>query len=193
VKTVSRASCRKLLLASLLWLGPGAGPAVATNDPGATDRAAEAAGPDGRGIIGEWLTEGAKGRVAIYPASGASGVYEGRIVSGRDGPDAPRDVRNPDPALRQRPVKGIVFMTGFRYVGEGRYEEGRIYDPGSGNTYRGRLRLLSPELLQLRGFLGISLFGATQTWRRVSPAEAASETGQESSRGLSAHQALSAG
>jgi len=159
-------------LVSLLlsWALPGGAAEAPVGDgssgsAGAAERADAVAGPDGRCLAGEWLTEGGKGRVGIYPAT--AGVYEGRIVSGEEGHGAPRDSRNPDPALRGRPVKGIVFMTGFRYAGEGRYEAGRIYDPQSGRTYRGRLRLTDPDTLQLRGFLGISLFGSSQTWKRL--------------------------
>lgn len=174
-----------LLLLWVLFGGFAASPARAESGDGAGDRPAtgleldavggaealfgqdDLAGPDGRLLAGEWLTESGKSRVEIYPAAGATGVYEGRIVSGQDGPGAPLDARNPNPALRRRPVKGIVFMTGFRYAGNGRYEGGRIYDPQSGNVYRGSLRLVAPDTLLLRGYLGLSLFGATQTWKRL--------------------------
>jgi len=161
-----------LLSATLAWPTPlpaADGPERASADPMAT-----VAGPDGRGIVGEWLTEGAKGRVQIYAVEGSAAVFEGRITSGDDGPDAPRDKHNPDPALRTRPVKGVVFMTGFRYAGNDRFENGRIYDPQSGNTYRGRMRLVADDTLEVRGFLGISLFGATQVWKRVPASDQAS-------------------
>jgi uncharacterized protein (DUF2147 family) len=154
------------------WLAVAAAALVpATAAPAGTAAASQPAGEDGTAVAGLWLTEGGKGRVEIYPAPERPGFFEGRIVSGKDGPDAPRDTRNPDPELRDRPVKGIVFMTGFRHVGAGHYENGRIYDPQSGNTYRGKLRLESPDRLVLRGYLGISLFGASQTWTRLPPAD----------------------
>jgi uncharacterized protein (DUF2147 family) len=122
-------------------------------------------------VVGRWRTEGGKGEVEIFADPVGSTTYSGRIASGREGPDAPKDEHNPDPALRSRPLLGLIFMTGFRHQGEGRYSGGRIYDPNSGRTYSGKLRLKSPDELVLRGYLGISLLGGSQTWTRIPAAE----------------------
>ncbi len=58
-------------------------------------------------------------------------------------------------------------MTGFRYAGEDRWTGGEIYDPNSGNTYKGTMRLIDRNTLKLRGYIGISLFGRSDTWTRV--------------------------
>lgn len=122
-------------------------------------------------VVGFWRTEGGKGLVEIYADPKQPGLYLGRIASGKSGPEAPLDQHNPDPALRSRPLLGLTFMTGFRYEALGRYVDGQIYDPNSGNTYQGKLRLQGQDELVLRGYLGFSLFGSSQTWKRVSAPE----------------------
>ena len=47
----------------------------------------------------------------------------------------------------------------------GEYDGGEILDPDNGNTYRCRMRVLGDKL-DVRGYLGISLFGRSQTWVR---------------------------
>ena len=50
--------------------------------------------------------------------------------------------------------------------GDGKWSGGFIYDPNSGKTYRGKLRLVDTNTLEVRGFIGISLIGRTETWTR---------------------------
>lgn len=47
------------------------------------------------------------------------------------------------------------------------WEAGSIYDPQSGHTYQANITLKDSDHLQLRGYLGIPLLGATQVWTRV--------------------------
>ena len=118
------------------------------------------------GIEGRWLSGDGDGWIEIT-LTGDSLV--GRIVgSPNDQPgDAPRyDDLNPDPTLRGRPLKGLTIMSGFRYDGDGRWVDGRIYDPNSGKTYKGTIRQVDANTLKLRGYVGISLFGRTETWTR---------------------------
>jgi len=69
--------------------------------------------------------------------------------------------------LRQRKLNGLVFMHNFAYAGDDRWNGGTIYDPNSGKTYRGTMTLGDRNTLRLRGYLGISLFGRSDTWTRV--------------------------
>ena len=118
------------------------------------------------GIEGRWLSGDGDGWIEV--------TIEGDRLVGRiagspnDRPGgAPRyDELNPDPALRGRPLKGLTIMSGFRYDKDGRWVDGRIYDPNSGNTYKGTIRQVDANTLKLRGYVGISLFGRTETWTR---------------------------
>ncbi len=49
------------------------------------------------------------------------------------------------------------------------WQGGQILDPDSGNVYSAKLsESADGKTLTVRGFIGISLLGRTQTWRRVS-------------------------
>jgi uncharacterized protein (DUF2147 family) len=77
------------------------------------------------------------------------------------------DIHNPDRSKRDRPIIGLVFMTGFNRKTDTRWENGTIYDPKSGNTYSGFLELDGPNRIKVRGFIGISLIGRTEVWTRA--------------------------
>ena len=76
------------------------------------------------------------------------------------------DRKNPDPALRKRPLIGLQIMYGFSQQGDNVWGSGTCYDPKSGKSYRGKIRLAAPDRLELRGFIGIPLFGRTSVWTR---------------------------
>jgi uncharacterized protein (DUF2147 family) len=119
-----------------------------------------------KNIEGRWLSGDGDGWIEIT-LEGNSLV--GRIAgSPNDQPgDEPRyDDLNPDPKLRGRPLMGLTIMSDFRYDTDGRWVDGRIYDPNSGNTYKGTIRQVDANTLKLRGYVGISLFGRTETWTR---------------------------
>lgn len=81
----------------------------------------------------------------------------------RDHPDQ-RDVRNPDPALRSRPLRGLMILRA-RPAGPGRWDNGQIYNPEDGRTYRGSLRLLPDGRLRLTGCV-VRPLCRSQTWTR---------------------------
>lgn len=78
------------------------------------------------------------------------------------------DDRNPDAALRKRPLIGLPMLRGLRYDGHGRWIDGRVYNSNDGGTYSVQLELGDVDHLKLRGYIGISLFGSTSIWTRVS-------------------------
>jgi uncharacterized protein (DUF2147 family) len=80
---------------------------------------------------------------------------------------AATDRRNPDPALRNRPLCGLRIGNGFVEVDPQHARGGRLYDPKSGRTYSGRMTA-EGNLLHLRGYLGLPIFGRTETWVRAS-------------------------
>jgi uncharacterized protein (DUF2147 family) len=99
------------------------------------------------------------------------GKLSGKIVALRE-PRTPEgkektDIHNPDAAKRERPIIGLVFLSGFTQKSQTRWENGTIYDPKSGNTYSCSMELDGPEKINMRGFIGISLIGRTDVWTRV--------------------------
>jgi len=71
------------------------------------------------------------------------------------------------PGDRQnQPVQGLTIITGLRKSDDG-FAGGEILDPKSGRIYSCRMHLIDGgKRLEVRGFLGFSLLGRTQTWIR---------------------------
>lgn len=68
---------------------------------------------------------------------------------------------------RGQPLAGLVIMRNMRKAG-GDYRDGDILDPESGKVYRCRMTLdTTGQRLTIRGYIGISLFGRSQTWHRM--------------------------
>jgi uncharacterized protein (DUF2147 family) len=57
-------------------------------------------------------------------------------------------------------------LEGFTAKENGLYDGGTIYDPKSGKTYSCKMTLKGDKL-DIRGFVGLSLLGRTETWTRV--------------------------
>jgi uncharacterized protein (DUF2147 family) len=118
-------------------------------------------------IEGVWLNEDGDGWIELKIVSGE---LTGSIAGSPQDPDSakpPRlDDKNPDPALRSRSLLGLTILKGFRHEANGRWTDGQIYDPNSGKTYRGTITVIDDNTLDLRGYVGVPLFGRTETWRR---------------------------
>jgi hypothetical protein len=68
---------------------------------------------------------------------------------------------------KNAPMLGLIIIKGMQRKGL-IYENGTILDPRDGSVYRAKLEL-SPDgkTMTVRGFLGIELFGQSQTWKRL--------------------------
>ena len=68
--------------------------------------------------------------------------------------------------LKDKPVQGMQILQGLKADGDW-YEGGTILDPNNGKVYKAKLRVVDGGAkLEVRGFIGISLLGRTQTWLR---------------------------
>ena len=117
-------------------------------------------------VEGRWLTQEGDGWITIQIVDDS---LEGSIAGSPDPKQREErefDDRNPDPNLRTRRLDGLTIMTGFQYAGDGRWTGGRVYDPNSGKTYKCTVKQLDANTLKIRGFIGISLFGRSETWSR---------------------------
>ena len=134
---------------------------------------AYAAGPED--ILGLWNTEKKDAQIEIFKC-GAK--YCGKIVwlkepvysaGSKDGvPGTPiLDLNNPDPKLRKRPLIGVSILIDFAFAGDNLWKNGEIYNSDNGKLYSGKMTLISPDQLNVRGFIGIPLLGGTTTWTRV--------------------------
>ncbi len=117
--------------------------------------AADAATP----IAGRWLTEEKTAVVTIAPCGTSTcGRITRLLKAPPSGP--PVDANNPDPRLRDRPIEGLVILTGFTDGGSD--WRGRIYDPKSGKTYKSILKHEGDGSLKVQGC--IAFFCRTQRW-----------------------------
>lgn len=117
-------------------------------------------------VVGVWWTPKRDGKIEI--TRDASGALTGRIIAGRPENANRRDDNNPDESLRRRRILGLTMLQGFKLGTDGRWTGGSLYDPESGSTYSSTIWLEDPDRLMLRGFVGISLLGRTETLVRVS-------------------------
>ncbi len=118
-------------------------------------------------LFGHWTT--ADGSTIVSLPCGGQGNQALCLRIERLSPSAPGtiDEKNPNASLRRRPLCGVEIGSGFHLEGESRATGGTVYDPLSGNTYKGSMDV-NGDTLKLRGYLGISLFGRTEIWHRVS-------------------------
>ncbi len=114
-------------------------------------------------LLGDWTTPH-KDIVQIYHCDTAICL---RIVYVDPGAGHTTDGQNPDPARKDRPLCGLVVGTGFSLKNASVAEGGKLYDPESGHTYSGTLTLNNASTLKLHGFVGVSLFGRSETWTRA--------------------------
>lgn len=131
-------------------------------------------GADADAIVGLWSTADNDAKIEIYRCGPE---YCGKIAYLEE-PSYPSDDEegmaglprvdrhNPDPELRQRPLIGLTFLEGFRYMGGNTWDEGRIYNPENGKMYKARISLSGNNRVLLRGYWGVSLLGRTETWVR---------------------------
>lgn len=124
-------------------------------------------GADQNDVLGLWNTEDNDSKLEFFKCGDKvcvkiAWLKEPNYSDSKEGPvGTPKvDRNNPDHALKNRPMIGLQIMEGFTPVGDDRWENGVIYNPDNGKSYRGKLHLTSPYKLELRGYIGISLFGS---------------------------------
>ncbi len=119
------------------------------------------------GIIGTWLVQHGSAKIKIEKTNGK---FSGKITwlkTPFDNTGKPvLDTKNPDKTLQSRPQLGLPLLENFVYDGDGEWTDGIIYDPDSGKTYSCNITLKDEETMEVRGYVGISLFGRTETWKR---------------------------
>ena len=126
-------------------------------------------------ILGTWLNQAKDAKIDILKCDSA---YCGKIVwlkeplypaGSKEGtPGTPKlDTNNPDTSRHKAPLMGLQIITGFQFASDNLWKNGKIYDPDSGKTYSAKATLVSHDQLDLRGFVGISLIGRTESWTRT--------------------------
>jgi uncharacterized protein (DUF2147 family) len=59
-------------------------------------------------------------------------------------------------------------MWGFIFDEEDKqWKDGTIYDPKTGKEYSCKAEMKKNNVLEVRGYIGVSVFGRTDTWTRM--------------------------
>lgn len=119
-------------------------------------------------VLGKWKTIDdkngeAKSIIEIYKNAGK--VY-GKIVDILDPTKRNFNCINCIGSDKNKPLIGLVIIKGLKKDGS-EYNNGTITDPESGKVYKSYIKLLGKDKLEVRGFVGFSFIGRSQTWIRV--------------------------
>ena len=119
-------------------------------------------------IFGKWKTIDdetgkEKGIVEIYEKAGK--VY-GRVIEILEKEKKYFKCEMCEGEDKNKPILGLVIINGLKKKGDF-YEGGKVTDPKNGKSYHCKMTLEGKDKLIVRGYIGISLFGRSQTWFRI--------------------------
>ncbi len=119
-------------------------------------------------VIGNWKTIDdetgeAKSIVQIYEQGGK--VY-GKVIEILNPAKRDSKCQNCKGSDKDKPILGLVIIKGLSKDGS-EWSGGQILDPNKGKLYKCSMSLDGKDVLKVRGYVGISLLGRTQTWKRV--------------------------
>lgn len=144
-------------------------------------------------IEGYWLVHAEKDHGGVVHLYAEGGCINGKVValespkfSATEYPQFAgqplRDINNPDAAKRAQPILGLQIAQCLKPVGDGHYEGATFYRPEDGHNYRGKAKFTDARTLEVRGYLGISLLGKSQTWTRVDSPESVTQANYDQAR-----------
>ncbi len=121
-----------------------------------------------QGVLGKWKTfdDETGDAKSIVEITEKDGKIYGKIIDILNpAKKAAKCVDCPD-SDKDKPVLGLYIIKGLTKDGK-EYSDGKILDPTSGKLYKCTVSLDGTDKLKVRGYIGISAFGRTQTWTRV--------------------------
>ena len=119
-------------------------------------------------IVGIWSSEDDHVKIEIYKAGPQ---YFGKQIWGQslyeaDGTTPKKDIYNSNESLRRMDLKNLIILKNFDHDG-GAYYGGIFYDYKTGKSYKSILKLQGSDVLKVRDYTVVSLFGKTKTFTRV--------------------------
>jgi uncharacterized protein (DUF2147 family) len=113
-------------------------------------------------VAGDWVIQDRTAVITIAPCGNRMCGRIAKALVIKPG-HAQTDVNNPNPALRNKPLIGLQILSGFVPKTD-RWDEGLIYDPEGGKSYKSILRLNADGSLKVSGC--ILFFCQSQRWTR---------------------------
>ena len=116
-------------------------------------------------VTGIWLGHDRDGHVEIRRCGQ---FLCGFIISIIDTslPPNPRDIYNEKKEQRSRPICGLQVLGNLKNEGES-WGDGWVYDPRRGKTFDADIWLKAPNILAVRGYMGIRILSETKIWTRA--------------------------
>jgi uncharacterized protein (DUF2147 family) len=118
--------------------------------------------------VGVWLHDNKRIEIQIEPCGE---TLCGKLVWFKWPNDAQGlplvDLKNPDAALRTRPLLGLTVLDGLHRTGENTWEGGNIYDPDDGESYAASMSIGADGSLQVRAYVLLPMLGKTLVWTRM--------------------------
>lgn len=124
-------------------------------------------------LTGTWLQIDDKtgsSKAVIEIRKDSKDQFVGKIVkvTPRPGYTPQKTCNNCPGVYANQPILGMDVLTGLKHVeGTNNYEKGKVIDPLAGKIYDAKVRLAANgKRLTLRGYMGVSALGRSQTWIR---------------------------
>lgn len=118
-------------------------------------------------IVGKWKTidDNTGKEKSIIEIYEKGGKYYGKVTKLLNPSKADPKCDNCTGTDKGKPIVGLVIIKDLEKKGN-EYSGGKITDPESGKEYKCTVKLNGTDKLDVRGYVGISLLGRTQTWQK---------------------------
>ena len=121
--------------------------------------------------VGLWKTidDVSKAEKSQVRISDVGGVLTGKVEKIADPTKQDSTCLECSDERKDQKVLGMTIIRGARHdADKDRWDGGEILDPNDGKVYKLLLKPIDGgKKLEVRGFIGVSLFGRTQTWLRI--------------------------
>lgn len=119
-------------------------------------------------VLGKWKTfDDATGEAkSIVEITERDGRIYGKVIKLLNPKMANMKCKDCPGSDKDKLVVGIEVLKGLSKNGN-KYDDGKILDPSSGKIYKCTVQLDGKNTLKVRGYIGFSALGRTQTWQRV--------------------------
>jgi len=119
-------------------------------------------------ILGKWksIDEETQKDESIIEIYQEDGKFYGKIIQLLNPKTKDATCENCKGKNKNKPIKGLVIINGLKKEGD-EWSGGKVLDPKNGKNYKCYITLQDENTMKLRGYIGISLFGRTAYWYRV--------------------------
>lgn len=162
----------------MLLAGPAGAYAQQTQSAGVEAQAESTAAFNAEDIVGDWMVNTGDAVVRFYEKDGE---YRGRVVwAGRESTEwwlteppmeIPWDNRREAKKLKHAANLGVDILVGLKFDNDSTWKHGRVFNVLNGKIYKCQLSLPEPDVLKLRGFIGLPVFGGSVKWHKLTEAQ----------------------